>query len=171
MVRILQLPVIDPAIQEVENRVWHQTEDVLDQRSHVWVTRLSIRMYSWGQLSSFTPCERNQAEADIFVVNAPFTMKYDVNAEYIFSVLCNFWMSCSCIITNLGSNPPGRPVFSAEPWGRRSTPAVSSKSECCPHSRLHPDHLPPGANHTHTLPLPLFHGNSAGSHTYYWHVY
>lgn len=90
MVRILQLPVIDPAIQEVENRVGHQTKDVLDQRSHVGVACLSIRMYSRGQLSSFTPCERNQTEADIFVLNAPFQMKYDVNAEYILSVLCNF---------------------------------------------------------------------------------
>lgn len=46
MVCILQLPVVDPAIQEVKNGVGHQTKDVLDQRSHVRVTRLSISMYS-----------------------------------------------------------------------------------------------------------------------------
>lgn len=45
MVRILQLSVVYPAIQEVENGVGHQTEDVLDQRPHVGVTRLAVRVY------------------------------------------------------------------------------------------------------------------------------
>lgn len=54
MVRILQLSVVYPAVQKVENGVGHQTEDVLDQRPHVGVTRLAVRVNGCGQLASFT---------------------------------------------------------------------------------------------------------------------
>ncbi len=72
-------------------------------------------------------------------------------------MLTTFWMYCiadcllsmRCTTTNLGSSPPVQLVFSVGPWGRRSTPAASSESDCCPRSCLHPDRPPPGAKHMH----------------------
>lgn len=59
-------------------------------------------------------------------------------------------LSMRCTTTNLGNSPPVQLVFSAGPWGRRSKPAASSESDCCPRSCLHPDRLPPGAKHIYT---------------------
>lgn len=53
VVRILQLSVIDPPVQEVEDGVRHQAEDVLDQRPHLRVSRFPVRMDRRGQLASF----------------------------------------------------------------------------------------------------------------------
>uniref|UniRef100_A0A0E9QHS3 Uncharacterized protein n=1 Tax=Anguilla anguilla TaxID=7936 RepID=A0A0E9QHS3_ANGAN len=45
MVSVLQLTIIDPAIQEVEDGVGHQAQDVLHQRPHIGVPRFPISMH------------------------------------------------------------------------------------------------------------------------------
>lgn len=71
-------------------------------------------------------------------------------SEAFFWSLVQQGVSMRCTTTNLGSSPPVQLVFSAEPLGRRSTPAASSESDCCPRLCLHPDRLPPGAKHIYT---------------------
>lgn len=56
MVGVLQLAVVDPAVQEVEDGVRHQAEDVLHQRPHLGVTRLAVGVDGRGQLAPFAAC-------------------------------------------------------------------------------------------------------------------
>ena len=56
VVGVLQLPVVDPAVQEVEDGVGHQAEDVLDQRPHLGVARLPVGMDRGRQLAPLPPC-------------------------------------------------------------------------------------------------------------------
>lgn len=42
MVGILKLAVVDPSIEEVEDGVRDQAEDVLYERSHLWVARFTV---------------------------------------------------------------------------------------------------------------------------------
>jgi hypothetical protein len=46
MVRILQLPIVDPAVEEAQDRMRHQAQNVLHQGPHVRVSRLGIGMDS-----------------------------------------------------------------------------------------------------------------------------
>lgn len=52
MVGVLQLAVVDPAVQEVEDGVRHQAENVLDQRSHLRVARFPVGVDRRGQLAA-----------------------------------------------------------------------------------------------------------------------
>lgn len=56
VVRVLQLAVVDPAVQEVEDGVRHQAEDVLHQRPHLGVARLAVGVDGRGQLATFASC-------------------------------------------------------------------------------------------------------------------
>lgn len=53
VVGVLQLAVVDPPVQKVQDGVGHQAEDVLNQRSHLRVARLSVRVDCGRQLASF----------------------------------------------------------------------------------------------------------------------
>lgn len=56
MVGVLQLAVVDPTVQEVEDGVRHQAEDVLHKCPHLGVTRLAVGVDSRGQLAPFASC-------------------------------------------------------------------------------------------------------------------